>query len=435
MSAAALAILWLAATGPAVVQEAEELAAKALAEPAGPRAIDDARRALSLTLELDPMAFVRAGRKGEVLEDSYVEAREAYRRHRARLYEAVGACLLERRRVPEAARYLGRAHDLDPTVGGARLIRAWTRQGRGQEALERVLRAGPADAPVLAAASEAVDAAGLPSLQVEIDRTRLERLQPRPAVVDGPLDLGDRLRLSSGAPFRMGEAPTILYVAEASCRSCSADLESLRRLLPAGFKLLLAAADPDRDTALRRALTVYNYDWPLLLGVRSGAWRDEAPRVHVVARNGFLAAVAAPPFASTLPPVFDILSRNDVAETVPRAGWNGRPALRRDPDPGYVPQVGELVRGEDEPVPREFTAADAAYREGKHREALIQLERLEERTDGWLLPPEARLNRALCLIGLGRRDEARKILLRIGDSRYQDHVDRVLESDGAPGKR
>jgi hypothetical protein len=47
--------------------------------------------------------------------------------------------------------------------------------------------------------------------------------------------------------------------------------------------------------------------------------------------------------------------------------------------------------------------------------------------DGWLLPPEARFDRAVCLARLGRREEARRLLLRIGDSRFHDDIDRVME--------
>jgi hypothetical protein len=52
-----------------------------------------------------------------------------------------------------------------------------------------------------------------------------------------------------------------------------------------------------------------------------------------------------------------------------------------------------------------------------------------------LLPPEARLNRSLCLLGLGRREDARLMLLKTGDSRFQEDVDRTLERAGTPAKR
>jgi hypothetical protein len=57
---------------------------------------------------------------------------------------------------------------------------------------------------------------------------------------------------------------------------------------------------------------------------------------------------------------------------------------------------------------------------------------LEARGDGWLLPPEARLNRALCLAGLGKRREARRILLRTGDSRFEGAIDETLERVAPP---
>ena len=70
-------------------------------------------------------------------------------------------------------------------------------------------------------------------------------------------------------------------------------------------------------------------------------------------------------------------------------------------------------------------------------EALRLFEGLEAKGDGWLLPPEARLDRALCLATLGRREEARQLLLRTGDSRFQEALDRTLErvaSGPAPRK-
>jgi Flp pilus assembly protein TadD len=91
-----------------------------------------------------------------------------------------------------------------------------------------------------------------------------------------------------------------------------------------------------------------------------------------------------------------------------------------------------LAPGEDEPAPAEFDSAVAALRAGRPAEALRTFEALEGRGDGWLLPPEARLDRALSLAALGRREEARRLLLRIGDSRFQEDVDRALERVGSP---
>src|SRR5262245_4695729 len=43
-----------------------------------------ARKALGVTAEFEPLDYVRAGRKGEVVEDAYLEARRQYRIHRAK---------------------------------------------------------------------------------------------------------------------------------------------------------------------------------------------------------------------------------------------------------------------------------------------------------------------------------------------------------------
>src|SRR4030095_10305090 len=109
----------------------------------------------------------------------------------------------------------------------------------------------------------AADSAGLPSLQVEIDRVRLLALPTTPPgeYRDGPLSLPEKARLSTGAPLRFdAETLILIYVAEPSCTSCSADLESLKRLAPAAARVLLLPQAPDHDQALRRAVSLYPYD-------------------------------------------------------------------------------------------------------------------------------------------------------------------------------
>jgi hypothetical protein len=76
-------------------------------------------------------------------------------------------------------------------------------------------------------------------------------------------------------------------------------------------------------------------------------------------------------------------------------------------------------------------AAADAYKAGRGLEAIRFLDSLENKGDGWLLPPEARFDRALGLAAVGQREAARKLLLRIGDSRFQDAVDRALERVGS----
>jgi hypothetical protein len=124
----------------------------------------------------------------------------------------------------------------------------------------------------------------------------------------------------------------------------------------------------------------------------------------------------------------------DVQETVPRPSWNRRPVDRSPlpPPPGLLPEG--IVPGEDAPFPPEFTAAVEAYRAGRANEALAGIDALEAKGDGWLLPPEARLDRAMCLARAGQRDAARKMLLRTGDSRFEEETDRLLETVGE-GKR
>jgi tetratricopeptide (TPR) repeat protein len=423
------------------VAEAERLAARSL-ELLGSRpdeALATAHEALALSAEFEPLAFVKSGRKGEVVEDEFVAARNEYRRHRARLYAAVGQALLRANRPLEASRYLRKAIELDGEPGrAADLARALSSLARSHEALDIILKnaAGTLGPAAQAAAAEAADAAGLPSLQAELDRVRLLALDVRPRIEvrDGPFRLPTRQRLSTGAlvAFDSDDALTAVYVADPVCNTCSADLELLKRTVPASVRLWLAPAGPDRDEVLRRAMRLYRYDWPLLVGPALGATLDmPAPSMFLVARRGFIGAIVRPPFSRTLAPALEVFARSDVREQVPRASWNRRGVERRSAQSGPPLLPEGLAPGEDDPAPQEFTNAVAAYRAARFKEALALFEALAAKQDGFLLPPEARLNRALCLAGLGQREPARLMLLKIGDSRFQEAVDRTLEKVGS----
>jgi len=430
----ALVPLLILATAGGRVKEAERLAGDAvrLAGERAPAALEQARRALELTEEFDPTAFVTMGRKGEVVEDAYQQARGDYRRHRAALYAAMGESLAAAGQPRPATRHFGRAALLDPTADRARRhAAALLAEGRGSEALDVLGRQGATgglDPEAVALVEKAADLVGLPSVQAEIDRARLVPLGKAVEIRDGPIKVADGARLSTGAPFRIGAEPTVFYMATTECRTCSGDLEALKRLAPAGARVVMVAEDPERDHALRQILSLYRYDWPLLLG--RGQYRAlGAPggSVLVVARRGWVGIVAQPPLAASLPPVLAAVARADVRETLPRPGWNGRPPDRTPPPgaPALLPDG--LAPGEDLPVPGAFTAAADAYRAGKYLEALRFVQTLAAKGDGWLLSPEERYDRALFLAGLGRKDEARRLLLGIGDSRFQREVDRALE--------
>ncbi len=428
--------------GSAAIEEAERLAGEARAQAAGDpaAALERARRALALTNEFNPTVFVEMGRKGEVVEDEFQAAREAYGEHRARLYEAVGVILVGQGQTLAGSRYLGRAFLLDPTPArGVTLARAQTVLGRGREALDTIQRAiagvTSLSPEVARAIAEAVDAARLPSAQAEIDRGRLKATLKDDVVLrEGPVTFPAGTRLSTHPSFRVEDAAlNLIYAAEESCRHCSADLGALARLIPEGVRVLALPASDEADVALRQVLEIYGYSWPLLLGPDVASHLRLEPRsVLVVARGGWSVAVFRPPFGPTLAKGLEALQREDVRETVPRRLWDRRPPDRRPlpPPPGLLEDG--LAPGEDEPFPPEFTAAVEAYRSGRYREALKGFDALEARGDGWLLPPEARLNRALCLAGLGQRQEARRILLRTGDSRFEDAIDATLERVAPP---
>jgi tetratricopeptide (TPR) repeat protein len=427
--------------GRAAVAEAERLAEEAVRTAARDpdAALARARRALALTMEFEPTAFVKAGRKGEVVEDEFQAARDAYGRHRAKLYEAVGALLAQRGDALGAGRYLRRAFFLDPTPDRAvALARALNALGRGREALDTVVRAiaGPAGLSPEAAevVGRAADVAGLPSAQSEIDRSRLKvTLGAAVTLREGPLTLPPRVRLSTDPVVRIEDAPvTLIYAAEASCRSCSADLQELSRLVPKDVRLLMLPGGDDRDQALRQVLSIYHYAWPLLLGPGLSEQLGAPPRsLLLVARGGWTVALLKAPFAASLATAISALKRTDVVETVPRTSWNHRPVDRTPlpPPPSILPEG--LAPGEDEPFPAEFNVAVAAFREGRKADAQKIFDALEAKGDGWLLPPEARLDRALCLAGTGQPEAARRLLLRTGDSRFEDAIDRLLEAVAA----
>lgn len=418
-------------------EQADQLAAEALRQAAGDpvAAVALARRALALTSDFVPTEFVQAGRRGEIVEDAYVAARGSYRRHRSVLYRALGECLALAGQPVAAARYLRRAHLLDPDGGSlAPLAAALAAAGRGWDALRLLLGASPEGLTpeTRLVAERAADAVGLPSLQTELDRARLEALkaEPRPVFRAGPIAAPERARLSSGALLRFddGELALVIYVAESSCRTCSADLEALQRTAAATARVLVAGEDPADDRALRQALRLYRRDFTVVNGPRlAQAFELSPPAALVVARGGWSGAVVSPPFELSLPPVLAVFAVHDLREGRPRRAWNGRPVERPQPtlQPALLPEG--FAPGEDEPAPVEFDAALNAYREGRYSEALRLFAALEQAGDGFLLPPEARLNRALCLMRLGRRAEARTLLLRTGDSRFQDAVDRALE--------
>jgi hypothetical protein len=410
-----------------------------------------ARKALALTDEFEPTDYVRAGRKGEVVEDEFLEARRQYRIHRAKLYDAVGECLARAGKARPATRYLGRAELLQPTadraVAYARALQADQRPGEALFALRKSLRSAQASlsAEGLRLLEQGVDGERLASAQVTLDRWRVAALKsPNVTHVAGPLKVAGTPRLSSGAPFAWSEDPVIFYVGSVSCRDCSAHLQEIQAAL-AGYRrraakeggpevtMVLLPEEPDQDQALRQLVTLYRYPWPVLMGRGHLASLGVKPaELLVVARRGWSAVKIQPPFdEAALGSALDLLARREVSEAVPRSNWNRQPAVDAVvAEPKLLPEG--MAPGEDPPAPAAFTAAVDAFRAGRPLETLRFMDALAADEGGWLLPPEARYNRALALRAAGDREAARRILLRIGDSRFQEEVDRALE---APGKR
>ncbi len=423
---------------PGVVREAESVAEEAIRSAAtdpGP-ALARARRALAMTAEFDPTAFVEAGRKGEVVEDAFRLARRRYRRHRALLYAAVGECLAASDQHLAATRHLRRAALLEPTGDRvARLALSLLEEGRAGEALSLLRRQADARQPtpeLVEALEKSVDALGLPSAQVELDRMRLRQYPAGQIELrTGPLDLPASARLSTGAPLLLGDQPALLYVAASDCRTCSQDVQVLAGAASADAVRVMVPEDPQQDQALRQVLRLYKHDWPVLLGHGSVTALGLTPgTVAVVGRHGWLVATVKPPLGPILGDVARALAVSDLREAVPRKSWNGRPpAALTEPEERRLLPEG-LAPGEDPPPSAPFTAGVDAFRARQYLEALRFFEAAEKKGDGYLLPPEARFNRALCLARLGRTEDARRTMLAIADSRFQDEIDRALEGLG-----
>ena len=287
--------------------------------------------------------------------------------------------MLARQAQPLAAsRYLRRAFDLDPTPArGLALARSLNDLGRGREALDTVQRAIAGLTGLLPEAAEvivrAADVAGLPSAQAEIDRGRLAAILGAAIELrEGPLELPPGVRLSTNPVFRLDEAEiNRVYAAEASCRSCSADLEELARQVPKGVRVLTLPPGDDQDKALRQVLDLYRRPWPLLLGRTVATSLALPPRsLLIVARGGWTQAV--------LERALRHRARHG-ARGGPAQGRPGdRAAGQLEPAPGRPHAAAEAARrccpeglapGEDEPLPAEFAAAVAAFRAGRAVEA------------------------------------------------------------------
>ena len=343
------------------------------AQPAA--ALAAARKALELTADFEPTAFVRAGRKGEVVEDAYLAARDDLPRSSRAPVRGGGPGPRRGGDAAAALRYLRRAVDLDPgperTTG---LVRTLLAQGRGREALAILERAFSTAAPPpenVALLQQAVDLVGLPSAQVELDRVRLRALA-------GAQHIGtarSRSPPTCACPRTRSSAWTmrpvnVLYAAEASCRTCSADLAELKRLVLPPARVLLVPESLEQDRALRQVVDLYRFGFSLLLGKGLLETLALPPRnVLVVARGGWSGAALTGPWSETAarrprdpgPPG----RRGDAAarrveprEAGPGDGGGASRPPARGPRPGRGSAAAARLRGR----PRGLSAAASSPR-------------------------------------------------------------------------
>ncbi len=234
-----------------------------------------------------------------------------------------------------------------------------------------------------------------------------------------------------------GDAPTLLYVAEPTCRSCSADLEALKRILPPTIQVVLVPPAADQDQALRGVVSLYRYAWPYAVGTAlPAALRLTPPAALLVARGGFSGAMLRPPFNATLPVAVEVMTKAEVRESVPRADWNKRPVERPSPAPRATLLDSGFAPGEDEPAPPEFVSAVGAFRAARPARPCGSSTRSRPRaTAGCSRPRRASTAPSAWPPWDGARRRA-ACLLHTGDSRFQDdRRSRAREASARPGAK
>ena len=153
----------------------------------------------------------------------------------------------------------------------------------------------------------------------------------------------------------------------------------------------------------------------------------------IVARGGWTLAVLKAPFGPELgtrprgAPARGRARRRCRAPPGTAARWTARRSRRR---PASCPRGWPRAR--TSPFPPEFTAAVEAYRAGPRRRGAERASTRSRRgaTAGCCRPRRASTGRSASR-GAGKRDAARRILLRTGDSRFEDAIDRLLETVAA----
>jgi hypothetical protein len=269
------------------------------------------------------------------------------------VYAVCGEALAQLGRHAEAARYLRRSLVLDASAGRAGLARALAASGRPWEALSWLVQAAAVRALMAeeaAAAAEVADELGLASLQAEIDRVRLAAAEVRPRLgfLDGPFTLPDQARLSTGAPIDLMDnaRDTLLYLAEPSCRTCTADLEAIARLTASGRRVVVWSATED-DRTLRQTLKLYQREWPVVVGPGGSALLGvEAPAALLVGRQGWSAGVARPPLPTTLPALLSVYAQGVESTAAPGFGRGAASHGRREPGAGgRFPGAGGVRQG------------------------------------------------------------------------------------------
>ncbi|MCU0242155.1 MAG: hypothetical protein MUF51_07010, partial [Vicinamibacteria bacterium] len=192
--------------------------------------------------------------------------------------------------------------------------------------------------------------------------------------------------------------------------------------------IMILPVSENADDTLRRIMRLYQYSWPIVTGMDARrAWGMATPALLLVARDGFVGVEMQAPLDAALGRILAMLRRDGAREQLPRPAWDGRAhEIPEWPRASRLLPEG-LFTGAGDPAPDSYGRAVAAFRERRYLEAERLFDALGASGDGWLLAPEARFNRALCMRAAGHAAEARRILRSIGDAREQDAVDRAQD--------
>ncbi len=372
--------------------------------------------ALAATVDFEPTAFVKAGRKGEVVEDDYLSRPGTPIAGTGLASTPPWAESTPPRGDHEAAvRYLRRAEFLGPDSSSGRAARGCLSprsvgpQRRRSCCRDSSPRVGPGQTSWRSSRRSSTRQAGRASRSRSIGPESWPSLGGARSGGTGHFELPKGTRLSTAPVFRMADAAVnVIYAAEASCQTCSEDVEALRRgdpALPRGSSS--CPRDRTTTTPCGRCSVCSSVSWPVMIGPGLGSTLGVTPRsVLIVGRGGWGAALLpGAPEAGARQGGGTVGKDGCRSKSLPRPGWNRRPVERssahvryRGCGPrGWRPATTSLRQPE-------FEAAVTAYREKRPAEAMRLFDESPDAgTDGSFPPRPGSTARCVSMRSVGER--------------------------------